>query len=248
MHEPGVARRERDGDSGRQQRPFAGREVDVGHGGEIGSGITGHCVVRQRRVRMHPANLDAQRITGRGGRGRAGHRAKGYPRPVIEPAAHRTAATGYQERLRTPWWWYPVGALVGVLLGAEFIFVLPDSLAWLPVVLSIVLGAVVVWRMSSGRVAVVGQELQAGDRTLPLDRIEQMYPLSYGELRRVVGRHGDPLAYNFVRSWVGPGVQLVLTEPPPPAPDAEWAPPPEPYWLVSTRHPDRLLAAIRAAG
>lgn len=138
--------------------------------------------------------------------------------------------------------------MVGVLLGGEFIFVLPDSLAWLPVVVSIVLAALVVWRMSSGLIEVTDKQLHVGDRTLPLGQIDQMYTLSYTELRRVVGRHGDPLAFNFVRSWVGPGVQLVLTEPPPPEPDADWAPPPEPYWLVSTRHPDRLLAAIRAAG
>ncbi|HEX2904231.1 MAG TPA: DUF3093 domain-containing protein [Jatrophihabitans sp.] len=192
---------------------------------------------------------------------------------MTEPAADRAAATGYRERLRTPWWWYPVGAVVGVLLGAEFIFVLPNSLAWLPVVLSIVLAAAVVWRLSSGRVEVVGSELRAGDRSLPLARIERMYPLSYGELRRVVGRHGDPRAFNFVRSWVGPGVQLVLAEPEPtddptgvqpaatefaepstgPSDEEstesppEWTPPPEPYWLISTRHPDRLLAAIDAA-
>lgn len=167
---------------------------------------------------------------------------------MTEPVSDQVVAAGYRERLRTPWWWYPAGAVAALLLGAEFIFVLPDSLAWLPVVLSILLGLAVVWRMSSGEVAVTGSELKAGDRSLPLARIEQVHELSYAELRRVVGRHGDPLAFNFVRSWVGPGVQLVLTEPPPRDPDAEWALPPEPYWVVSTRHPDRLLAAIRAGG
>lgn len=166
---------------------------------------------------------------------------------MIDPAPHRAVATEYRERLRTPWWWYPVGAVVGILLGGEFIFVLPDSLAWLPVVLSILAAFLVVWRMSSGRVEIVGGRLRAGERELPLERIAQVHQLSYTELRRVVGRHGDPLAYTFVRSWVGPGIQLVLSDPEPPADDAEWTLPPEPYWLVSTRHPDQLVAAIQAA-
>ena len=166
---------------------------------------------------------------------------------MIEPVSRQQQNSGYRERLRAPWWWYPIGALVGVLLGAEFIFVIPDSLAWLPIVLSILGACAIVWRMSAATIAVVGAEIVVGDRRLPAAEVDEAYSLSYTELRRVVGRHGDPTAFNFVRSWVGPGVQLILTPPPPPDPDADWAPPPEPYWLVSTRHPERFLAAIDAA-
>ena len=37
------------------------------------------------------------------------------------------------------------------------------------------------------------------------------------------------------RAWVGPMVLLVLDDPDDPTP----------YWLVSSRHPDRVLAALR---
>jgi hypothetical protein len=185
---------------------------------------------------------------------------------VTEPATRQAADPGaraaYTERLRTPWWWYPAGAFVGVLLGAEFIFVIPDWLTWLPILLSVLLAVLVVWRLSSATVRVRDGELVAGDRSLPVARIVQAIDLSPTELRRVVGRHGDPLAYNFIRSWVGPGVQFVLDGAPPaaglpadpardggpdPQADAEPARLPEPYWLISTRHPDRLIAAIDAA-
>jgi hypothetical protein len=170
----------------------------------------------------------------------------------------------YRERLRTPWWWYPIGIFVGLLLGAEFAFIVPDWLLWLPLVISVLAAIGIVWRISSGTIRVSDGSVIAGDRSLPIQRIERIYPLSYAELRRVVGRHGDPLAFNFIRSWVGPGVQLVLhPEPaetaPATAPAADTAADPaadpselprlpEPYWLISSRHPDRFIAAIQAAG
>lgn len=191
---------------------------------------------------------------------------------MSEPAEERAAqgpaagpATSYRERLRTPWWWYPAAAVVGVLLGAEFAFVIAAWLTWLPIVLSVLVAFLVVWRLSSATVTVRGTELTAGDRTLDLHRISQAIDLSASELRRVVGRHGDPLAYNFIRSWVGPGVQLILRGEPdltetadaevaagPVEPDPDELTDlrgrrPEPYWLVSTRHPNQLIAAIQAA-
>lgn len=172
---------------------------------------------------------------------------------VSEPATHQAAGDGsvdYAERLRTPWWWYLAGAAVGVLLGAEFAFVIPAWLTWLPIVLSVLLAALVVWRLSSAMVRVRAGELVAGDRSLPVRRIAQAIDLTPTELRRLVGRHSDPLAYNFIRSWVGPGVQFVLTDEPPVStpPDEELPRLPEPYWVISTRHPDRLIAAVQAAG
>jgi hypothetical protein len=188
---------------------------------------------------------------------------------VTEPATRQAAGAGsmagYAERLRTPWWWYPAGSVVGVLLGAEFVFVIPDWLAWLPIVLSVLLAVLVVWRLSSATVRVRAGQLLVGDRSLPVARIVEAIDLSPTELRRVVGRHGDPLAYTFIRSWVGPGVQFVLDDDPAavgeqdnesaadPAGDSTAEPTgqpgwfPEPYWLISTRHPDRLIAAVRAA-
>jgi len=51
----------------------------------------------------------------------------------------------------------------------------------------------------------------------------------------VVGREGDPAAYLQIRPWIGPGVQLWLDDPDDPTP----------YWLVSCRRPERVLAALR---
>ena len=164
---------------------------------------------------------------------------------MTEPAPRQAVGAEYRERLRTPWWWYPIGILVGILLGAEFDFVMPQALVGLPVLLAVLIAIAVVWRISSGTVRVTGGRVVAGVRSLPVAEVEHGYRLSYAELRRLVGRHGDPLAFTFIRSWVGPGVQLVLTPRADGSPAAERLP--EPYWVLSSRHPDRLLAAVEAA-
>ena len=166
-----------------------------------------------------------------------------------------SAAIRYQEQLRTPWWWYLAGVVIALLLGGEFATAIPTWIAWIPFALVLAVAVLAVWRFSSGRVTVTEDELLAGDRAVPLAAIERAIALSPTELRRLVGRHSDPSAFTFVRSWVGPGVQLVLAPPPPGrAPeradqftDGAPAPTATPYWAVSTRHPDRLLDALAAA-
>jgi hypothetical protein len=39
-----------------------------------------------------------------------------------------------------------------------------------------------------------------------------------------------------IRPWIGPGVQVWVDD----------ADDPTPYWVVSSRHPDRLVRALRA--
>jgi hypothetical protein len=185
----------------------------------------------------------------------------------MDPATHQPGQVrpaGYHERLRTPRWWYLGGVGVAILLGLEFAVAISGWVAWAPFALLLPGALLTVWRLSSGSVTVDGATLRAGERSVAVTEIEQAIDLSPTELRRLVGRHSDPLAFTYIRSWVGPGVQLVLRPPagPPqragePAP-GEPADPrqddavpaerlPVPYWVVSTRHPDRLLAALQAA-
>ena len=67
---------------------------------------------------------------------------------------------------------------------------------------------------------------------------EVLTPEQRATLRRVVGREGDPAAFVSIRSWIGPGVQLWLDDPEDPTP----------YWVVSTRHPQRVVQLLRSGG
>ena len=46
----------------------------------------------------------------------------------------------------------------------------------------------------------------------------------------------DPAAFVLHRTWVGPMVLVVLDDPDDPTP----------YWLISSRDPEKLIAALRS--
>lgn len=150
----------------------------------------------------------------------------------------------YRERLYTPWWWYIAALVVAVLLGSEVAVAIPTPWSWIVIGLLVLVSLAAVWRFSSGIVTVTATSLTVADATLPLTDIRRAIRLSPNELRKLVGRHSDPTALVFVRSWIGPGLQLVLRDAQPGDADSGDR---VPYWVVSTRHPDRLLAALGAA-
>lgn len=148
------------------------------------------------------------------------------------------ASPRYTERLRVPLWWWPAAAGVTVLLGAEIHSGYAGVRAWLPyLVLGLVAVAVL---LGPGRATVrVGDgELAAADAHLPVGVIAQVRVLDRPALRRLLGREADPAAYTVVRGYIPTAVLLLLDDP---TDDT-------PYWVVSTRHPDRLVAALMAAG
>jgi hypothetical protein len=155
-----------------------------------------------------------------------------------------TAGTvSYSERLYTPWWWYLVGLIVASLLAAEFHIAgyhLTDAIPWgtlLP------LSVVIVWFIGAGKLEIVdvpnaagdGREVRVRGARLPLSKVSGSVALDPETLRRVVGREGDPASHVSIRPWIGPGVQLWLDDPDSPCP----------YWVLSTRHPERFLKALR---
>jgi hypothetical protein len=169
--------------------------------------------------------------------------------PSTSQARTGDRPAGYVEQLRTPWWWYLGAVGVALLLGLEFAVAVPGWLALASFAVLLPGGLLFVWRLSAGRIEVSGGTVRAGVRSVAVTDIEQAIDLTPVELRRLVGRHGDPLAFTYIRSWIGPGVQLVLRPPAEPAPAVDADPDehyPVPYWVLSSRHPDRLLAALHA--
>jgi hypothetical protein len=130
----------------------------------------------------------------------------------------------YSERLWVPWWWWPIG------LGAA---------ALLATVLGAVAVGVLLW-LSRNEVRVVSAgsdvELWAGQAHLPMSVVTRSAAIPTTAKSAALGRQLDPAAFVMHRAWVGPMVLLVLDDPDDPTP----------YWLVSTRHPDLLLSALRS--
>jgi len=145
------------------------------------------------------------------------------------------APARFSEQLSTPLWWYPVAICIGAILAAEFRLADHALTVWIPFGVILPGSALVVWSMGRSRVVVDRTELRVRDAHLPLSAVEAVIPLDATTLRRVVGRYGDPAAFLSTRPWIGPGVQIVLADPEDPTP----------YWIVSSRRPEELAAALR---
>jgi hypothetical protein len=141
----------------------------------------------------------------------------------------------YRERLRTPWWWYPIGVGVASLLAGEFhISGLPLT-DWIPFGVLVPAAILIIWALGRGELAISDEELRIRGAHISLRYISGAVALDANTLRRVVGREGDPQAFVSIRPWIGPGVQLWLDD----------ADDPTPYWVVSTRHPAGVVGLIR---
>ncbi len=114
---------------------------------------------------------------------------------------------------------------------------LPD---WLPyAVLAVVAIGVLLW-LSRIEVRVVDDgaevELWAGEAHLPASVIIRSAAIPRSAKSAALGRQLDPAAHVLHRNWVGPMALVVLDDPDDPTP----------YWLISCRSPERVLAALRS--
>lgn len=143
----------------------------------------------------------------------------------------------HSERLTVPWWlWLPALALAA-FLSAEVFLGGGGALQWLPYALLLPATAVALWRLGRVRVAVADGELRVDDARLPVGYIAGVTVLGPPEKRMLLGPAARPYAFVVQRPWVGGAVQVHLDDPADPTP----------YWVISSRRPAELAAAILAA-
>ncbi|WP_050949816.1 DUF3093 domain-containing protein [Gordonia effusa] len=142
----------------------------------------------------------------------------------------------YSERLYVPAWWWLAGAVVTGVLGYEVSLAAHGALWSIAgyVVFAVVIGWLL-WSMGRIRIRVTSDgELIADKATLPRSVIDRAASVPPTAKSAALGRQLDPAAYLMHRAWVKQMVLLVLDDPDDPTP----------YWLVSTRHPEQVLAAL----
>jgi hypothetical protein len=148
-----------------------------------------------------------------------------------------TAGVTHDERLRVPWYWWPAGLVIGGLCAAEVHQDAPGVRAWIPYpVAALLIVAGLVW-LGRVRVRVDGGELRIDGAHIGVEYLAAVEALDAEAKRRLLGVDADPSAFLVHRPWIGPAVKATLDDPRDP----------HPYWLISTRHPDRVVAAVEAA-
>lgn len=141
----------------------------------------------------------------------------------------------YVERLRPSLWLWPVVVGLGIGFGLVVAPFGATVVVAVAVVMTVVLGALLL--MSAGTVAVRDGQFVAGRARIPVQMLGEAEPLDAAAMRHARGVGLDARAYLYLRPWVDLGVRVAVTDPADPAP----------YWLVSTRRPDQVVAALARA-
>jgi Protein of unknown function (DUF3093) len=143
----------------------------------------------------------------------------------------------YRERLLVPVSYWLLAVPVVVLLGAEAYFLVDGIIPILFIGLLAVIVAIFLVHWSIATVEVTGSVLRADRDTLALSDVAEVVALDDRQSAVMRGPRADPSAHLLLRPYLKRAVYISLADP-----DAG-----APYWLVATRRPEALAAAIEHA-
>ncbi|MSW85157.1 MAG: DUF3093 family protein [Actinobacteria bacterium] len=140
----------------------------------------------------------------------------------------------FLERLNPPWWVWFVGALLGAPLAVAYGAAFGLASGWL------VFGAYLVILCTtlittSPVICVDDLVLRAGRARLPLQFVGTVSALDTDHMTNARGINGNRAAFLLTRNWCShTGVLIEVTD------ETD----PHPYWLVTSRNPEALVAAL----
>lgn len=144
----------------------------------------------------------------------------------------------YKERLHVPLRWWVQMVMLCVALWYAFVVALGPLVAW-GLTGAIAAGALAFFATyGATMVTVQDGTLRAGKAHIAVDLLQKPEALDKDQTRRVLGVDADARAFLHVRPWIGRSVRVQVADPADPTP----------YWLISTRRPRQLAAALVAGG
>lgn len=157
----------------------------------------------------------------------------------LRPSPDRAPRPVHSETLRVPVWWWAVLAVITAVVAIQALVATEQWWLWLAVV---AVPALIGWLfVTIGRVRIEvesdgqgGGTLFAGGAKLPFEAISRTAVVPATAKQAAMGRQLDPEAYVVHRGYISTMVIVVLDDPLDPTP----------YWLISTRDPEGLAAAL----
>lgn len=140
----------------------------------------------------------------------------------------------YDERLSVPLRWWVQGVMFLATVWLAVILWVPQALAWTVMVVLVSLFALSLLSYGAPRITVADGQLRAGRARIEGRYLGTAEPLDADQAWRAAGPEADARAYLLLRPYLKRAVKVRITDPADPTP----------YWLLSTRHPRSLAAAI----
>jgi hypothetical protein len=143
----------------------------------------------------------------------------------------------YDERLGVPLRWWALATMFLASLLVAFLVATPLWLAFTGTAVLVAAVVVVFAGYGSARIGVGDGVLHAGRAHIEVRHLGEVSALDPESTRLLAGRQADARAYLLIRPYLSRGVRVDVVDPADPTP----------YWLLNTRHPNQLAAAIQAA-
>jgi hypothetical protein len=123
------------------------------------------------------------------------------------------------------------------LFAAEVFMGASTSLAWVPYV--VLVGGVIAGLAALSRIRITVNDgvLHVDDAKIPVSYLTEINILEGEAKREIMGTLANPLAFVIQRPWLSQAIRVVVDD----------ANDPTPYWVISTRRPEKLATAIVAA-
>ncbi|WP_338089721.1 DUF3093 domain-containing protein [Nocardioides lijunqiniae] len=147
------------------------------------------------------------------------------------------ADIAYAERLKVPLRWWVQGTMLVATLWLALVVAVPGPVAWVVTALAMALLAGALVSYGSARIVVRDGELRAGRAHIEVRHLGGVTALDADQARRAAGVDADARAFLVLRPYLKRAVRVVIADPADPTP----------YWLLSTRHPERLAEALSHA-
>lgn len=144
----------------------------------------------------------------------------------------------FAERLSVPLRWWVQGTMLVATFWLALVVAVPLTVAWTVTGLALALMVTLFASYGAARISVDGEVLRAGRAHISTVHVGAVTALDADAMRLQAGRDADARAFLLLRPYLKRGVRIDLTDPSDPAP----------YWLVSSRRPERLAAALTRAG